>query len=256
MVSYFFSIIIPTYNEEENLPFLLNALEKQTKKDFEIIVVDSLSKDKTLTVIKEFQKRIPNLRYFQKKMKNVSQARNFGAKNALGRYIIFFDADVIPEENFIRQIEEKITKNNLDLTTVWNRSKRKKLTGRLILLLLNISMTLFQKIKPAANGPCIIIKKSVFNQIGGFDEEIVFGEDFDLVQRASKLKAKFQVFRYPLLYVSTRRFEKEGLILSLYKSIKAVFYQLFFGPIKKPIFEYQMGGEYYKKRAVLCHKVW
>ncbi len=108
-------------------------------------------------------------------------------------------------------------------------------------------MTLFQKIKPAANGPCIVIRKSLFKKIGGFDETIVFGEDFDLIQKAHKLKAKFAVFLTPVLYVSTRRFEKEGLFLSLYKSLKAVFHQLFLGPIKKPIFEYEMGGQYYKQ---------
>lgn len=111
---------------------------------------------------------------------------------------------------------------------------------------MNIAMSLSVKFKPTANGPCIIIKKEKFFKVNGFDEDIVFGEDFDLTQRVVKTGAKFMVFKKPILYVSTRRFEKEGLILSLYKSIKAILYQQFFGPIKKPIFEYKMGGDYYQ----------
>ena len=110
---------------------------------------------------------------------------------------------------------------------------------------MNYNMSLFQNIKPAANGPCIIIRNDLFARVGSFDESIVFGEDFYLIQKAHQLKAKFAVFTEPYLYVSARRFEKEGLIFSLYKSIKAIFYQLFFGPIRKPLFKYEMGGQYY-----------
>lgn len=250
MINPFFSVVIPCYNEEESLPILLNALKNQTDKDFEIIVVDSQSQDQTGEILKQFKKEMKNLDFIEKKMKNVSQARNFGAKKAKGKYLIFFDADVEPEKNFIKEIKEKIIKNNLSITTVWNRSSKKNLTGRLILLLLNLSMTLFQKIKPAANGPCMIIKKELFDKTNGFDETIVFGEDFDLVQRAYKLKKEFKVFSKPILYVSTRRFEKEGLFFSLYKSIKAILHQIFFGPIRKPIFDYQMGGDYYREKSL------
>jgi glycosyltransferase involved in cell wall biosynthesis len=248
MESIFLSVVIPARNEERNLPVLLGALEKQTDKDFEVIVVDSNSKDRTKEVALSFAGKIPNFRFFQGDLKNVSQARNFGATKAKGEFLIFFDADVEPADDFIATIKEKILKYQLDATTVWNRAK-KGWKNKFIFGLLNFSMSLFQKIKPAANGPCIIVRKSIFEKIGRFDEEIVFGEDFELIQRmVKKTKARFAVFSRPILYVSTRRFEKEGLIKSLSKSIKALFYQLFFGPIKEPIFEYQMGGDYYQNK--------
>lgn len=248
MKSIFFSVIIPARNEERNLPILLTALQRQTDQDFEVIVVDSNSKDRTKEVALSFAGKIPNFRFFQGDLKNVSQARNFGATKAKGDFLIFFDADVEPADNFTAAIKEKILKYQLDAITVWNRAK-KGWKNKFIFGLMNLSMTLFQKIKPAANGPCIIIKKSIFEKIGGFDEEIVFGEDFELIQRmVKKTKARFAVFSQPILYVSTRRFEKEGLLRSLAKSMKALFYQLFFGPIKKPIFEYRMGGDYYQDK--------
>lgn len=246
-MSPFFSIIIPSLNEEINLPILLRSIKNQTEKDYEVIVIDSLSTDNTKKEAEKFKNTIKNFQFIIRRCKNVSMARNYGASLSQGKFLIFFDADVELEKDFISEIKKKIQKFNLDMTTVWNRPKKKSFTGKAVLFLLNINMTLFEKIKPAANGPCIIIKKELFDKIGHFDEQIIFGEDFDLVQKAHKQKAIFKVFAKPVLYVSTRRFEKEGLLHSLYKSIKAILYQLFFGPIKKPIFDYEMGGQYYKK---------
>jgi glycosyltransferase involved in cell wall biosynthesis len=244
----FFSIIIPTLNEEKNLPILLSSLAKQQERDFEVIISDSNSTDKTKNIAGEFKHSVPSLFFVDKKAKNVSAARNYGASLTKGRFLIFFDADVEISKDFLRKIKEDILIHHLDALTVWNRTKSNKITGKIILGLLNLSMTVFQKIKPAANGPCMIIKKEFFDKAKGFDDEIVFGEDFDLIQKVHKLKAKFAVFETPVLYVSTRRFEKEGFFFSLYKSFKAILYQLFFGPIKKPIFNYEMGGQYYEKK--------
>jgi len=246
-MSPYFSIIIPALNEEINLPILLESITKQTSRDFEVIVCDSGSKDKTKINSLPFNKSLPALQFIEGKFKNVSMARNHGASFAKGEFLIFFDADVEIASDFIEKIKNHIDHDNLDMLTVWNRDKTNSIVGKIILGLLNWNMMIFQKIKPSANGPCMIIKKEIFNQIKGFDETIIFGEDFDLTQRAYKLHAKFAVFPTPILYVSARRFEKEGLFFSLYKSIKAILYQLFIGPIRKPIFDYEMGGQYYKK---------
>ncbi len=248
MDDLFFSIIIPTLNEEKNLPLLLKSIANQPDKDFEVIIADSGSTDNTKLEALKFADKIPNLRFAQHHVKNVGAARNYGASLAKGPYLIFLDADVEIGENFLTGIKEKINLSQLDALTVWNRSK-KNFIGKLILGLLNLSMTFFQKIKPAANGPCMIVKKDLFDKIGGFDETITFGEDFDLIQRLHRQGSKFAVFQKPILYVSTRRFEKEGLFLSLQKSIKALLYQLVFGPIRKPIFKYEMGGQYYKEQT-------
>jgi len=245
----YFSIIIPTLNEEIDLPILLRSLDAQIDRDFEIIVCDSGSVDKTRSEAEKYKNRFADFKFIIHKVKNVSMARNFGARLARGEYLIFFDADVEIASDFIALIKNHIASGRLDALTVWNRTKKKCLSGKLVLMILNANMTLFQKIKPAANGPCIIIRRALFEKVKGFDETIVFGEDFDLIQRAHKPKMRFMVFQKPVLYVSTRRFEKEGFFFSLYKSIKALVYQLITGPIRKPIFDYKMGGQYYKKNS-------
>lgn len=248
MSEIFFSIIIPTLNEEQNLPVLLTCLRKQDFTDFEVIVADSGSTDKTKEKAEEFKNELPQFKLIEHSCKNVSQARNLGANHAKGEFLLFLDADGEVENHFLGEIKDKIIANNLDSLTIWNRTKSTNFTARFILMLLNISMTLFQKIKPAASGTCIVIKKEIFAKIKGFNERIVnFGEDFDLIQRAHKIHTRFAVFPTPIFYTSTRRYEKEGLFLSLYKSIRALIHQIFLGPIVKPIFEYEMGGQYFKE---------
>jgi len=242
----YFSIIIPTLNEEKNIVTLLESLAKQTDHDFEVIVADCFSKDNTKTNAEEFSQKL-TLTIYSEKLKNVSAARNFGASKAKGEFLIFFDADSYVEDNFIKGIKERINKHNLDMLTVWNRPKEKGFVGSLLLALMNFAMTIFQKIKPSANGPCIIIKKNLFQKIKGFDDSIVFGEDFEIIQRAAKQKVNFAVFPTPRFYVSIRRFQKEGFFLSLYKSGGALLHQLFLGPIRKSMFKYEMGGQYYQK---------
>jgi glycosyltransferase involved in cell wall biosynthesis len=246
MDDIFFSIIIPALNEEKRLPMLLQSLSSQTEKNFEVIVVDGGSTDKTEDKAREFTDKFQNFIYHKEKLKNVSMSRNAGAKQAKAKWLIFFDADVEIESDFVRQIKEKILSKNLDVLTVWNRSKEDDLTGKIILGLLNVSMSMLQKIQPVANGPCMIMKREIFNAVHGFDTEIKFGEDYNLMLRMRKLIKKFAVLRSPRLLVSTRRFSQEGLFLSLFKSMKALLYQIFIGPIKKPIFEYKMGGQNYK----------
>jgi len=247
MKNHSFSLVIPTLNEEKKLPLLLKTISLQTYNAFEVIIVDSLSTDKTKSIAHSFKKKLPSLKFIQGKFKNVSQARNYGASLSEGEFLVFFDADVKIESTFLEEINKKINQLNIEALTVWNRAE-KGFKNKLIFFLLNLSMSLFQKIKPAANGACIIVKRSFFDKVQGFDEEIVFGEDFDLIQRLAKIKTRFAVFPRPILYASPRRFEKEGLVKSLFKSIKAIIYQLFFGPIKKPIFEYKMGGSYYEDK--------
>lgn len=243
----YFSVVIPTLNEEVNLPVLLNSIYQNHYEQLEVIISDNVSKDNTRNKAMEFKDKIKNLYFLEHKSKNVSQARNFGASHAKGEFIVFFDSDVEIEKSFFVKIAQEIEKYNVDTLTVWNRAKNNDIRGIILWGLLNLSMTLSQHIKPAANGPCIIIKMELFEKINGFDETIVFGEDFDLTQRAVKEDSKFKVFSTPILYVSTRRFKQEGFFVSLYKSFKAILYQLLFGPIRKPIFEYEMGGQNFKK---------
>ena len=246
--SPFFSIVIPTHNEERNIGKLLGTIAKQSHRDFEVIISDSASTDDTFKVADGFKKQFPSFLFLEDKIKNVGAARNNGAKSAKGEYLIFFDADVSIEEHFLKATMRHIQIDHPSMMTVWNRPWPPSWRGRVLYGLMNRLVQMLQNVHPTANGPCIIMKRTLFESIGGFDQTIFYGEDFDIMKRAYKKGGVMKVYRNPLLFVSTRRFDKEGLIVSLYKTITALLYQFIIGPVRKPIFKYEMGGQYYEDK--------
>lgn len=244
----FFSVVIPTRNEEATIGVLLDSLVNQSYQDFEVIVSDSNSKDQTARIVETYVNKLPTIRFIEGKSSNVAQARNTGARHATGSWLIFFDADVFIEKHYLKVMQKHIQIDRPDMATSWNRPAGTSKRGAFIMSMMNVSMSLVQTIKPGASGTCILMKKTLFDKIGGFDESIFFGEDTELTFRASRSeKAVLRVYPEPKLYVSTRRFDKEGLVVSLYKSFYALFHLLFLGPVRKEIFKYEMGGQYYKK---------
>ena len=243
----YFSFVIPTHNEERNIGKLLSSIAKQSFRGFEVIVSDSASEDETRKNALEFRHQVPDLVVLEAKTPNVSAARNNGAKYAQGEYLIFLDADVTIEEHFLKAIMRHIQVDHPSMMTVWNRPWPASWRGRILFGMMNRLIQMIQYFYPAANGPCIIMKRSLFESIDGFDQTIFFGEDFDIIQRAHKKGGIMRVYKNPLLFVSTRRFDKEGVVVSLYKTIIALLYQFFIGPVRKPLFKYEMGGQYYKK---------
>ena len=93
------SIIVPTLNEEKHIPNLLNCLKNQTYKNFEIIVVDAHSNDKTKEVVKKFKNL--KIKIINSEKRNVAYQRNIGVKYANNERILFLDADTkIPKDFF------------------------------------------------------------------------------------------------------------------------------------------------------------
>ena len=88
----YFSIIIPTLNEEKYLPLLLKDLSNQTFQEFEVIVVDGKSEDQTVNKAQTFTKLVKRLTIITS-VRNVSTQRNAGAKIAIGKQLLFNDAD-------------------------------------------------------------------------------------------------------------------------------------------------------------------
>lgn len=104
------SVIIPTYNEENVILDCLESLGRQTYRDFEIIVVDDGSKDKTLFYLENLEKRIRDLKVIRQKHKGAGAARNKGAKFARGEILVFVDADMTFDKDFINRLVDPILK--------------------------------------------------------------------------------------------------------------------------------------------------
>lgn len=111
------SIILPTYNMADLLPRCLESLLNQDipKDSYEIIVVNDESKDNTLEVAREYEKKYPNIRVIDKKNGGAGAARNSGLDAAQGKYIHFVDPDDYIARNVYKTILDVAQYHSLEI---------------------------------------------------------------------------------------------------------------------------------------------
>jgi len=224
------SIIIPTLNEEKYLPILLREIKKQNFRDLEIIVADANSEDKTIEIAKNFGCKIV-------KGGLPAKGRNEGAKIARGKIFLFMDADnIYLAEKFLEKLVKEFKKRNLGVASFPIYPKGNKI-DKFFYGIYNLWVKLIQKFLAYATN-AVLVKKELHEKIGGFDEEIKIAEDHDYAQRASKY-GKFGFIETEPVLTSTRRFEKEGRIITYLKYFLAGVWMFFFGSIKSDIFKYR-----------------
>jgi len=224
------SIIIPTLNEEKYLPTLLDFLKKQTFQDYEIIVADAGSKDKSLEIAKNYGCQIISGGL-------PAKGRNEGAKLAQSNLFLFMDADnVYLSEDFLKNLLEGFKKRKLDVAAfpIYPDGNR---FDKFAYGIYNWWAKFSQNFLPHATNS-ILVKKEIFEKISGFDEKIKIGEDHDFARRASKF-GKFGYIETEPVLTSIRRFEREGRLKTYLKYLLAGIYMTFFGPVKSDIFKYR-----------------
>lgn len=108
------SVIIPVYNAEKTIERLLNSVISQTYKNYEVIIINDGSTDKTESIISRYNSS--NIKIISNVNEGVGIARKIGFENATGDLVFFCDSDdYIPENNIFEKINEKFIKNNIDI---------------------------------------------------------------------------------------------------------------------------------------------
>jgi glycosyltransferase involved in cell wall biosynthesis len=243
------SIVIPTLNEEKFLPKLLDSLVDQTNKDFETVVVDGSSEDKTVDVARSYQLKLPKLSIIVSKKASLPLQRNLGAKATSGEWLIFIDADSILSPYFIERIYQYISQKNVSLFTTWFRPDSEK-DGEAMITLLGM-MTLQMSIilhRPITPGPLTGVKRSIFDMVGGYDESHAFNEDVDLGIRLHKAHIPLSVITETLYTWSLRRMRNQGTLKVLQQYVISAFPILLFQRPMKYMPGYVMGGHLYDKK--------
>jgi len=210
----FFSIIIPTLNEEKYLPNLLKDLTKQTfdMSRVEVVHVDGNSDDKTVQVASKFCSKL-NLTSLVIKDRNVAIQRNTGAKKAKGEWILFMDADNRLPNYFLDGIKYQIAKNpQYSLVGALIKVDSSNQADRAVETSINLGFLLINhsKIKGGMGG-FLCVKRAVCNQIK-FDETQKVFEDVFFIKKAMEHGFKYYIFKEPRWFFSLRRFKKEGAI--------------------------------------------
>jgi len=180
------SVIIPTYNEEGVIRDCLSSLNNQTIKDFEIIVVDDGSTDKTMNILSGMQEAKYRLQILKQKHKGPGEARNLGVKRSKGEVIVFVDADMTFDKNFLKELTSPIvegavkgtfSKNEMvsNWDNVWARSwniNEGWEDGRR-----------HPKDYPDSQKVFRAILKSEFEKVGGFDPSLGYMDDWSLSKK-------------------------------------------------------------------------
>lgn len=213
------SIIIPTYNEEEYLPNLLESIQRQDYEDIEVIIADANSTDNTKKIAEEY-----NCIIVDGGLPGVG--RNKGAKKATGEILLFLDADSVLTDNYLNCAIDEFTQHNLGIAITQIVPLEKGFINELSHEFANYFTKQISKRKPHGAG-CygILTYKSLHEKVSGFDEKIDFGEDTDYIERIAQI-SRFKVLDTPRLLISTRRLEEEGLKTLAVKYTKSTAKQL------------------------------
>lgn len=219
--SVYFSVVIPCLNEEEYLPRLLHNLSRQTYRHFEVYVVDGSSEDNTPSLVTDYPANYP-LKLITTTKRNVSYQRNLGAHQSSGPVLVFFDADTQIPKNFLEKIHHAFETKRPHLLTTWMAADSHRAADQLVATGSNLLIEIGRIVGVVGSfGAMIAIKRGVFDDIGGFDEQTKFSEDRQIVQTAVDYNYQFIILQKPKFIYSLRRFRSEGTLEALLDSIRA-----------------------------------
>lgn len=224
------SIIVPTLNEEESLKFLLESLRRQSWSNFEVLVVDGGSKDKTINIAKQYKAKTIILNGSSE-----FYSRNVGASLAKGRILLFTSADIIMPKDLMKKVYDKFENNHRVIAVSgFGIPDDAPIIGKVEYWLYNAFRYILAKLpKPfrrfSTSTNFLAVRKKVFEKAGGFDP-VDINADGLLGKTLSELgEVEFCSELY--VFISARRMYKMGF----FNFNRHYFYVLenFFPPLSK-----------------------
>jgi len=199
MKSPVFSVIIPAHNEEEVIEKAIRSIQKQTFSNFEIIISNDGSTDKTREIVENMMKKDKRIKILNReKGHSAAYARNRGAEGARGKILIFLDADTFISENTLEEIAG--VKLNVDAFAFDCIPKNNTLVNYALSGLV-VPIVAKKNIYSKEDGSPLMffcITNTAFKKIKGYDESIFYFEDEDFSKRF--YKAGYKTAFVPKVY--------------------------------------------------------
>lgn len=189
----FFSVIVPLYNKENYVENTLKSILNQTYIDYEILIINDCSTDKSVEKVTPFLSEKILLIHHDKN-KGLSATRNTGIKNSKSDYVVFLDADDLWKRTFLETIYgliknfpeaqifatnyEEVYKNKSFAPSNGSCFLRKNFEGYINFFKINTKQGIY-------NHGSVCFYKSIFEKTGYYDENIDFSEDIDFNIRAN-----------------------------------------------------------------------
>ncbi|MEM2963504.1 MAG: glycosyltransferase [Candidatus Anstonellales archaeon] len=203
------SVIIPTYNEEKRIERCLKAIIDQTYKgEVEIVIADAESGDRTCEIARRYTDKV-----FVFKKSTISAGRRDGASKATGDLLVSTDADSVPDKNWLSEIVRVFDDQSVCcahgnvylLDANW-------FDDFVVRTIMPLYYWFFNFLgHPTGPGSNIAIRKGTYEMIGGYNPNLVTGEDLDLQRRAKKV-GKVVFAKKAIVYTSSRRLRAWGYL--------------------------------------------
>ena len=182
------SVLLATYNNEHTIGESIKSILEQTYENFELLILDDGSTDKTRNIVEEFNDA--RIRFFQNKQNlGLTKSLNILLKKSNGKYIARQDADDISLKDRFKIQEKYLRHNNSQFCS--SRALIKKTGKKIPGLSYYIPQNIVMKYKNPHIHGTIFLEKSVIEKCGGYDENFYYSQDFklylDLKKRGIKL---------------------------------------------------------------------
>lgn len=200
------SIIIACYNAEKYIKNCLDSIKQSIFTNYEVIVIDDCSTDKTKTILQKYRDNKKIKIYFLKKNAGPAKSRNFGVTKSHGEYIFFLDADTKIEKNTLKEVIQ-LFESRKDIGAFQTQLIRPldqtlETSGHFLTFFgfpYEINTDKFIPIFGSRTAS-MAVRKTVFQEVAGFDEDyIIYGEDTDLSWRI--WLAGYKIYFCPLIKV-------------------------------------------------------
>ncbi len=202
------SVIIPAYNEEKYLPILLNSsLTQDFNGKLQVIVVDGKSEDQTRKVAHSFKNKMSDLQGVISE-RGIGRQRNFGAKKAKYKYLLFVDADMVLPKRFLSKLFAKPVESKSFIASTLILPADGNFYEWFILVLAYPFILLINFLKPVIPGGLTFTTKELHERIHGYKENLYLGEDIDYGNRAVAAGAKHSIFLQRLHIIPLEEHEK------------------------------------------------
>lgn len=232
------SVIVPLYNKESSIYSTLQSILNQDYSNYEVVIVDDGSTDSSTSIVQSVKSE--KIRFFSKKNGGVSSARNYGIKQAIGEYCLFFDADDYMMPSALSTFASLIQEHPgfiMYTGNVWNcfgtkKKLRCKINKQTSVISSNPYYDVWRDNLTTSTGS-YVFKRTIVNTIGYLNENLSFFEDFDFTHRlldlSSVVYTSTPVMSYRMEYSnlsgSNHKIEKEFAFYLTKKDITGDFWR-------------------------------
>ncbi len=218
------SIIVPALNEEKLIETTLRAFPPEilARCNAEVIVSDGGSHDRTVEIAERFADVV--VVHTEQRRQTIAEGRNRGAEYATGDLLVFINADTVPRDvkAFARTLLEIATQGAMDMRTVAYACpvevtpQERRLSDRIFHGFFNNYVRFLNLLRVGmGRGECQVIWRDAFVAVGGYNNAMVAGEDFELYSRLAR-RGRIGHSEAFYVYESPRRFRRYGYVRVLF----------------------------------------